>query len=43
MQIFYKFFKIFQVFDEYICAECLPPNQNFGDSIAAQELRGIHV
>ena len=42
MQIFYKFFKIFKVFDKYTCAEC-PPNRNFGDTIAVQDLRRIHV
>ena len=30
------------VFDEYIFAEC-PPNQNFGDAIAVQDLSGIHL
>ena len=35
--MFYKFFKTFQAFDERIFAEC-PPNRNFGDAIAVQDL-----
>ena len=44
MQIFINFFLNFtKFFDQYICAECPPPNRNFGDAIAVQDLRGIHV
>ena len=39
---FIKFSKFYKVFDECIFAEC-PPNRNFGDAIAVQNLSGIHV
>ena len=52
--IFEKFWRLFKflckffinfskVFDEYIFAECPPPNRNFGDAIAVQDLREIHI